>query len=202
LTRRDLTRLLLKIFGVIILVSVVAGLPSGIYGFVLYLSALDRTHAIHTWQDIAFIGGSYFGPSVAYTAAGLCFLGLSGYTVDRASLAPERGESESVVELLDLRNVELSLIAALGLYIFADGFAELCRVGLGLGLRYATDGSPSLFWHLDLLFFAEALIKLLIGISLVLGRGWTVAALRSARVWVRKLRSCGLRSLRLRSLAV
>jgi hypothetical protein len=189
LTRRDLTRLLVRIFGLIILVSAVVGLPLSIYTFVAHLSALDGARAVYTWREVAFIGASYFGPFVAYTAVGLCFLWWSGRIIDRASLATERGESEALVESTDLRSIEVSVVAVLGLYFLADGLAELCRVSLGLGLRYPTGGPPSLFWSVDIAFIVEALVKLIIGISLVLGRGWTVAVLRGARVWVRKMRT-------------
>jgi hypothetical protein len=189
LTRRDLTRLLVRTFGLIILASAVVGLPLSIYSFSLYLTALDAAHAVHTWHDFALIGASHFGPFLAYTAVGLCLLWWGGRIVDRVSLAPERGESDALVESSDLGNMEISLIAVVGLYFVADGLAELCRVSFGLGRRYATDGSVSFFWQLDSPFFVEALIKLIIGISLVLGRGWTAAVLRGARVWVRKMRT-------------
>jgi hypothetical protein len=171
LTRRDLTRLLVRIFGLIILASAVVGLPLSIYRFTVYLTALDGARAVYTWQDVAFIGASCFVPFLAYTAVGLCFLWWGGRVIDRASLTPERGESEALVESTDLRNIEISVVAVLGLYFVADGLAELCRVSLGLGQRYGTDGSLSLLWHVDLPFFAEALARLVIGISLVLGRG-------------------------------
>jgi hypothetical protein len=189
LTRRDLTLLLVRIFGLIILASAVVALPLSIYRFTVYLTALDGARAVYTWQDVAFIGASYFGPFVAYTAVGLCFLWWGGRIIDRASLAPERGESEALVESTDLRNIEIGVVAVLGLYFVADGLAELCRVSLGLGLRYPIGGPPSLFWSVDIAFIVEALVKLIIGISLVLGRGWTVAVLRGARVWVRKMRT-------------
>jgi hypothetical protein len=189
LTRRDLTRLLVRLFGLIILASAVVGLPLSIYRFTLYLTALDGARAVYTWQDVAFIAASSFGPFLAYSAIGLCFLWWGGDIIDWASLTPEQGESEALVESTDLRNIEISVVAVLGLYFVADGLAELCRVSLGLGQRYGVDGSLSLFWHVDLPFFAEALARLVIGISLVLGRGGTVAALRGARLWVRKMRT-------------
>lgn len=187
MTRRDLRRLLVRVFGVLILASAVAGLPLGIYSFTLYLNALAGTHAVSTWRGVALIGASHFGPFLAYTSFGPCCLWWGGRIVDRASL--ERGESEALVESSDLGNMEISLIAVLGLYFVADGLAELCRVGFGLGRQYAIDGSVSLFWQLDSPFLVEALIKLIIGMSLVLGRGWTAAVLRSSRVWVRKMRT-------------
>jgi hypothetical protein len=189
LTRRDLTRLLVRIFGLIILASAVVGLPLSINTFAIQLSVWDAGRAIYTWQDVAFVGVSYFGPFVAYTAVGLCFLWWSGRITERASLAPEQGESDALVESTDLRNIEISLVAVLGLYFLADGLAELCRVSLRLGLRYPIGGPPSLFWSVDIVFIVEALVKLIIGISLVLGRGGTVAVLRGIRVWVRKLRT-------------
>lgn len=189
MTRRDLTRLLVRVFGLLLLASAVVGLPLSIYSFTLYLAALAGNHAISTWQDVALIAASHFGPFLAYTAAGLCLLWWAGRIVDRASLALERGDSEALVESSDLGNIEISLIAVVGLYFVADGLAELCRVSFGLGRRYAMDGSVSLFWQRDSPFLVETLIKLIIGISLVLGRGWTAAVLRGARVWVRKMRA-------------
>jgi hypothetical protein len=189
LTRRDLTRLLVRVFGVLILASAVAGLPLGIYSFTLYLTALAGTHAGSTWPDAALIGAIHFGPFLAYTIFGLGCLWWGGRIVDRAGLEPERGESEALVASSDLGNLEISLVAVLGLYFVADGLAELCRLGFGLGRQYAIDGSVSLFWHLDSPFVVETLIKLIIGMSLVLGRGWTAAVLRGARVWVRRMRT-------------
>ena len=189
LTRRDLTRLLVRVFGLLILAGAVVGLPLSIYSFTLYLNALAEAHAVSTWPDVALIGANYFGPFLAYTAVGLCFLWWGGRIIDRASLAPERAESEALLESSDLRNIEISLIAVLGLYFVADGLAELCRVSFGLGRRYAMDGSVSFFWQLDSPFLAETLIKLVIGMSLLLGRGWTAALLRGAQVWVRKMRT-------------
>jgi hypothetical protein len=189
LTRRDLTRLLVRVFGLLILAGSVVGLPLSIYSFTLYLNALAGVHAVSTWPDVALIGANYFGPFLAYTAVGLCFLWWGGRIIGRASLAPERAESEALLESSDLGNIEISLIAVLGLYFVADGLAELCRVSFGLDRRYATDGTVSLFWQLDSPFFAEAMLKLIIGISLVLGRGRTAAVLRGVRIWVRKMRT-------------
>jgi hypothetical protein len=106
-----------------------------------------------------------------------------------SSTGPVLRRSEALVESTDLRSIEVSVVAVLGLYFLADGLAELCRVSLGLGLHYPTGGPPSLFLSVDIAFIMEALVKVIIGISLVLGRGWTVAVLRGARVWVRKMRT-------------
>jgi hypothetical protein len=189
LTRRDLTRLLVRIFGLIILVNGVVGLPLSIDRFAIQLSVWDGASAIYTRQDVALVGVGCFGPFVAYTAVGLCFLWWSGRIIEKAGLAPEQGESEALVESADLRNIEVSLVAVLGLYFLADGLAELCRVSFGQGLRYSSSGPPSLVWSADIAFVVEALVKLVIGISLVLGRGRTVAVMRGVRVWVRKLRT-------------
>jgi hypothetical protein len=172
----------------IILASAVVGLPLSISRFTVYLTALNAARTVYTWWDAALIRVNFFGPFLAYAAVGLCFLWCSGPIIDKASLAPERGESAAPIESADLANIEISVVAVLGLYFVADGLAELCRAGLGLGQRYGIDGL-SLFWRLDFPFFAEALARLVIGISLVLGRGGIVAALRGARAWVRKMRT-------------
>lgn len=189
MTRRDLTRLLVRIFGLIIVANAAIGLPLSIYRFAAYLTALNEAHAVYTRWDAALIGANYFGPFVAYAAVGLGFLWWSRPIVDKASLAPERGESEAPVESADLGNIEISVVAVLGLYFVADGLAELFRAGLVLGQYYGIDGSRSLFWRSEFPFFAEALARMAIGISLVLSRGGTVAVLRGARVWVRKMRT-------------
>jgi hypothetical protein len=189
LTRRDLTRLLVRIFGLIILVSAVVWLPSSINSFATQLRFWDQARAIYTWQDVIFLGVRYLGPFVAYMAVGLCFLWWSGRIIERASIAPEQNESEALVISADLRNIEISLVAVLGLYFVADGLAELCRASLGLGLRYQIGGPPLLFWDVDIGSTVEALVKLIIGIWLVLGRGGTVAVLRSVRIWVRRMRT-------------
>jgi hypothetical protein len=189
LTRRDLTRLLVRIFGLFILVGAVAGLPASIYGFATQVSFWNEARVIHTWRDAAVVAVMYFGPFVAYTAVGLCFLWWSGRIIDKASLAPEPGENEAPVVSTDLRNIEISLVAVLGLYFLADGLAELCRAGLGPGLRYQIGSPPSFYWYADIPFIVDALVKLIIGSLLVLGRGGTVAVLRGVRVWVRKMRT-------------
>jgi hypothetical protein len=189
LTRRDLTRLLVGVFGLLILASAVVGLPLNIYSFTYNMIALNGPRSVHSWQEVALIGVSHFGPFLAYTVLGLCLLWWSGRIVDRVSPAPEPAESEAMLESSDLRNIEIGLIAVVGLYFVADGFADLCSASFGLGRRYMTDGTVALFWQLDSPFFAGALLKLIIGISLILGRGRTAAVLRGARIWVRKMRT-------------
>ena len=56
LTRRDLTRLLVRIFGLIILASAVVGLPLSINTFAIQLSVWDAGRAIYTWQDVPSVG--------------------------------------------------------------------------------------------------------------------------------------------------
>jgi hypothetical protein len=189
LTRRDLTRVLVKVFGLLILVSAVAGLPWIINAFAVTLSVWNTAGATQTWQDVAVIAVRYLGPFVGYAALGLCLLWWSSRIIDRAGLAPEPGENDAPVASSDLRNVEISLVAVLGLYFVADGFADLCRAGLGLGLHYRAGASPTLFWNVDIAFVVGALLKLIIGIWLVLGRGGTVAVMRGARIWVGKMRT-------------
>jgi hypothetical protein len=186
LTRRDLTRLFVRVFGLLILLHAVVALPTGIYGFILQLSTLVALHAAYTWQTVVVLGALSFGLLAIEAAMGLCFLCWSGRIVDRASLAPERGGS---VETTDLPNIEITLVAALGLYFIADGFAELCRWSLGLTQNYLAAGGrlSILFW--DIPFFVESLVKLVIGILLVLGRGGSVAVRRRAHAWVRKWRN-------------
>jgi hypothetical protein len=188
MTRRDLLRLLVRIFGLIILVSAVVGLPWSIYGFVHELSFFKTANAIFTWRDFIFLVARDFGPFVAYAAVGVCFLWFSEPTIEWASPAPEWGEA--LVESADLQNITISLIAVLGLYFLADGLAELCRVGFGEIIYYPLRGQPSLIWDGGTIVpLVQASMKFVIGIALVLGRGGAVAALRQGRLWVRKLRT-------------
>jgi hypothetical protein len=92
----------------------------------------------------------------------------------------------------DLKNIEVSLVAVIGLYFLADGFAEFCRFTFSEGLNYALDGPVTLksSWtgmtRFQVLALLQLMVKLTIGAALVLGRGATVATLRQARYWVKK----------------
>lgn len=195
MTRRDLTRLFVRVFGLFILVSAVVWLPLSTERFIVELSALEAGYFVYTWQTVALRGASHFGPFVTYAAVGLCCLWWSGRIVDRVSIAPDQGE---VVESTDLRNIEISLVAVLGLYFLADGFAELCRWSISQILSYPVSGPITRDWLSimrnwlliwDIPFIVQALVELIIGILLVLGRGGTVAVRRRIHAWVRKLRT-------------
>jgi hypothetical protein len=174
-------------FGLIVLANAAVGLPLSIYGFTLYVSALHGVRTGDSWQNVVLAGITTFGPFVIYAALGLSFLWWGRGIIDRADPA-ERGESQAPVRPKDLARLEVSLVAVLGLYLVADGIAEFCRTGFGLNFRYGVDQALILSWHLDLPLVASAVARLLIGVALVLGRGGTIALLRGARAWVRKMR--------------
>jgi hypothetical protein len=187
-SRRDLTRLFVKVFGLIILLTAVVGLPAEINAFIVRLVVFKATNPIDTWQALALLAGISFGPFAVYAAVGLGFLCWSGRIVDRVGIAPEQGE---VVESPGLRDIEVSLVAVLGLYFFASGLAELCRLSFSLGL--AALGDPPLpprmlLWSGEIGSAVQAVVKLMIGILLVLGRGGSVALRRRLHAWVRKWR--------------
>jgi len=135
----------------------------------------------------------WFGPIAIYAALGLSFMWWSGRIVDRASQAPQ--DDGLPVAPADLKNIEVSLVTVIGLYFFADGFAELCRFTFSQGFNHALDGSAMLksIWTGMTGFQVSALlqimVKLMMGAALVLGRGATVATLRQARYWVKKWRA-------------
>ena len=147
---------------------------------------LGASNTIYTWQTVAVIGTSLLGPFAIQAAVGLCFLWCSGRIVDKVSLAPEK---DGIVEAADLRNIEITLVAVLGLYFIADGVAELIRSSLIWGIRYSESGSLSATWNGYISVFVEPLVKLIIGIMLVLGRGGSVAVRHRVHAWVRKWRT-------------
>jgi hypothetical protein len=188
-SRRDLTRLFVKVFGLIILLTAVVGLPAEINAFIVRLVVFNATSPIDTWQALALLGGIHFGPSAVYAAIGLGFLCWSGRIVDRVGFAPEQGE---VALSPDMRNIEESLVAVLGLYFFANGVAEMCKSSFSLGL--AALGDPPLpprmlLWSGEIGAAVQAVVKLMIGILLVLGRGGSVALRRRLHAWVRRWRA-------------
>ena len=197
LTRRDLTRLLVKVFGLLILLRAVVDLPAAVYQFALQMQTWETARVAYTWPAAVLAGAAYLGPFATYVAVGLGFLWGSGRIVDRASQAPKNGDLP--VASAELKSIEVSLVTVIGLYFVADGFAELCRWIFSQGLNYGLGGPPTLeplwtrmvrwgIWR-ELPWIMQALVKLTIGVLLVLGRGWTVATLRQARDWVRKWRS-------------
>jgi hypothetical protein len=193
MTRRDLTRLFVKVFGLLILLSTATGLPSTIYGFELRMKAWVAARVVYDLPSLVMAVTYQFGPVAIYAALGLSFMWWSGRIVDRASQAPQ--DDGLPVASADLKNIEVSLVTVIGLYFLADGFAELCRFTFSQGLNYALDGSATLksIWtsmtRLQVSALSQVMMQLTIGATLVLGRGATVAMLHQARHWVQKWRA-------------
>jgi hypothetical protein len=196
-TRLDVTRLFIKLFGLLILLRVAIDLPSTVYQYVIQTNNWDTARVAYTWPTAVMLGASYLGPIAAYVAVGLGFLWCSGRIVDRAGQAPK--DADLPVTSTDLNNIELSLVTVIGLYFLADGFAELCRLSFSQSLYSGLTGppTPESLWTrmarwgvwLDMPWIVQALVKLTIGALLVLGRGTMVATLHQARHWVRKWRA-------------
>jgi flagellar biosynthesis protein FlhB len=181
LTRRDLTRLFVKFFGLIIILIAIVPLLNNIVGFIFVLRSLDASNAIYTWQTVALMAASLFIPLAVQVVIGLCFIRWSGRIADKVSPAPEKDE---IVEAADLRNIEVTLVAMLGLYFIAEGFAELC-IEL---YRWIYSGSLSEIWNY-FSSFIYTLVKLAIGVLLVLGRGGSTAMRHRVHAWVQKWRT-------------
>jgi len=192
MTRRDLTRLFIKVFGLFILLSTVADLLPTIFRFEYLMEAWVAAGVVHNLSSLVMAVTYNFGPAAIYAALGLSFMWWSGRIVDRAGQAPQ--DDGLLVVAADLKNIEVSLVAVIGLYFFVDGFAELCRFIFRQGLK-GLDGSATLksIWTGVTTFEVPALlqimVKLVIGAALVLGRGATVAMLHQARHWVQKWRA-------------
>ena len=193
MTRRDLTRLFIKVFGLLILLSTAISLPSTIYAFELQMQSWIVARVVYDLPSLVMAAAYWFGPIAIYAALGLSFMWWSGRIVDRASQAPQ--DDGSPLAPADLKNIEVSLVTVIGLYFLADGFAEFCRFTFSQGFNHALDGSVTLksIWTGITGFQVSALlqimVKLMIGAALVLGRGATVAILRQARYWVKKWRA-------------
>jgi len=193
LTRRDLTGLFVKFFGVIVLLSAVIPLPIQIYALVSTLHGLHQNSLVfgevksgYTWLTIELIGTSLFVPLAVKATAGLGLIWWSGRIADKVSLTPGK---DQIVEAPDLRNIEVALVAVLGLYFIADGLAELFRWSLSLVFRFLANGSLLVAWEENIPFLVETLVKLTIGILLLLGRGGSVAMRHRAHSWVRQWRT-------------
>jgi hypothetical protein len=193
LTHRDLARLFVKIFGLLILLGVAVDLPSTVYQFALQMKSWETAGVAYAWPTAVMVGASCFGPVIAYTAVGLSFMWWSGGIVDQAGQSPE--QQDVPVAPTDLKNFELSLVTMIGLYFVASGLAELCRLIFSQGIQYGLSGPPTPmpFWTrvswFEIPWIMQALMKLTIGALLVLGRGAAVATLHQARHWVRKWRA-------------
>jgi flagellar biosynthesis protein FlhB len=186
MTRLDLTRLFVRIFGLMILLNVVLGLQLSIYIFSFNQASWDAAGAIYTLRSVVFNAVSSIGALVPYAIVGLGFLWFGGRIVDGVRLAPKEGEA---VESADLRNMEISLIVMLGLYILADGFAELCRC-FSQGVSHAVRGEPrSVIWNAEVGFVVQGIVKLTLGALFVLRREGAVAVLHRIYAWVRKWRA-------------
>lgn len=193
MTRRDLTRLFIRVFGILILLSTAITLPQTINGFEWQMNAWVATKVVYDLPSLVMAVIFYFGPIAIYAALGLSFMWWSGRIVDRASLSPQ--DDALPVASADLKNIEVSLVTVIGLYFLADGFAELCRFAFSQGFIYSLNGSAKLksIWtgmtRFEVMNLLQIAMKLTIGAALVLGRGATVAILHQARHWVQKWRA-------------
>jgi hypothetical protein len=181
MTRHDLIRLFVRLLGLMLLVFVVLEVPLRIQ---MLLQVWDPANVAYHIQGLFFRVVGNIVALVPYAIAGICFLWWSGRVVDGASLAP--GEA---VESSDLRNIEIVLVAVLGLYLLVEGLAQLCR-SLIEGLSDLFQGrQPSVIWGMQSIFIVQASAKLAIGSLLVLRRGGAVAVLHRVHAWVRKWRA-------------
>jgi hypothetical protein len=193
MTRRDVARLLIRTFGLLILSSTAVSLPSTIFGFEWQMQGWVAAKVVYDLPSFVMAVTSWFGPIAIYAALGVSFVWWSGRILDRAGQAPQ--DDGLPAASADLKNIELSLIAVIGLYFLADGLAELCRFALSQGIIYEPDGSSGLksIWQgmtrFEVSKLLQIAVKLAIGAALVLGRGGTLAMLRQARHWVRKWRA-------------
>ena len=193
MTRRDITRLFIRVFGLLILPSTAAGLPSTIYGFELQMRAWVAARVVYDLPSLLRAIAYQFGPTAIYAALGLGFMWCSGRIVDRTSQAPQ--EDSLPVAPADLKNIEVSLVAVIGLYFLADGSSEFCRFAFSQGFTRSLDGSTALksIWTsvtgYEIALFLQIMVKLAIGVALVLGRGATIAALHRSRRWVQTWRA-------------
>jgi hypothetical protein len=192
MTRRELTRLFIKVFGVLILLSTAIGLPSTIYGFEWQMQGWVAARVVYDLPSLVVAVIHQFGPIAIYAALGLSFMWWSGRIVDRASQAP-RDEGLPVAPT-DLKSIEVSLVTVIGLYFLADGFADLCRFTFSQVLSYAQgSATPKSIWTSmtgpQVSWLMQIMVTLTIGAALVLGRGATVAMIHQARHWVRKWRA-------------
>ncbi len=193
MTRRDLTRLFIRVFGILILLSTAISLPSTINGFEWQMKASVAAKVVYDLPSLVMAVIFFFGPIAIYAALGLIFMWWSGRIVDRASLSPQ--DDALPVASADLKNIEVSLITVIGLYFLADGFTELCQFTFSQGFIYSLDGSATLksIWtgmtRFQVVALLQITMKLTIAAALVLGRGATVAMLHQARHWVQKWRA-------------
>jgi hypothetical protein len=195
LTRRDVTRLFIKVFGLLIILSAAVTLPATINNFeVTYYWAWAKV--VDRSSSLVMLVASLFGPIAVYTAFGLGLIWWSGRIVDAASQAPEDGGVPDAPS--DLKNMEVSLVSVIGLYFLANGFAELFRLAFSEVAINSLNGSVTSVtlksvWanmsRFDIVTIIQSMVKLTIGARLVLGRSATVAMLRQARYWVKKWRA-------------
>lgn len=189
MTRRDVGLLLVKILGIFILVGAVLGLPWRLQAFAQSLYALEFARTPLTWKTIGSASINSFGATVISIIFGMCLLWWGGRVVYKAANTPLPEEGDAPAEAVDLRSLEISLVALLGLYLLADGLPDVCGFALRFRGDFAIYGATSWSWRIDLPWLVQVLIKPVTGMSLILGRGGAVAILRGARGWVRKMRT-------------
>ncbi|MGJ4927466.1 hypothetical protein ACQR1I_19635 [Bradyrhizobium sp. HKCCYLS2038] len=192
-TRRDVTRLVVKALGLLVLLSTAVTLPGTIsifdqvYSYWMTANTPDRSSAL------AMSVAVYFGPIAVYTAFGCGLIWWSRRLVEATHQGAEDGSLPAASN--ELKDMETSLVTVIGLYFLVDGFSELLQFAfLGVTI-HELNGSVSFksVWtnlnRFEVVKILQFMAKLTIGAALVLGRGATVATLRQARHWVKKWRA-------------
>ncbi len=197
MTRRNLTRLFIKVFGVLLLVGALIDLPSSLYRLALAMQAWETARVAYTLSDVVMAGVGHLASNAGYLILGLGLLWWNGRLADRTGQPPDDGDL--LVASSDFRNLELSLVTVIGLYFVVAGLADLCGWILRRGMNYGLTFPPTLtsFWTRmvqgmslwEIPWIAQAVVKLTIGARLVLGPGSALATIHRARQWVRKWRA-------------
>lgn len=193
MTRRDLARLFVKVFGLLLLLQAVIRLPVGIYRFGMRLTAWDIARVAYDSSHLVMAAIYDFAPSAIYAVLGVSLIWWSGRIVDRANrTAPE---NQARMLPADLKYIETSLVAVIGLYFFVEGFIGLCEFGFSQSIVYSASHTATLkdTWTNVTIFqiptLLEIVTRMTIGVALVLGRGAMVALLHRARHWVKTWRA-------------
>jgi hypothetical protein len=165
---RDLSRILAKVIGVLLVATTLVGLPAMVLGLIGLLRAENGGAAFPVGQKVLWCVYG-LAPSAFYLAMGAGLIFGSGRIVDRFAIAP-RPQRQSA-DAFDRMALERLLVAIVGLFLLVDGMARLIGwIALIL---------PPLLEHranLHLILAAEAarsiepIARILLGVALILRR--------------------------------
>ncbi len=183
---RDIARVLIRFFGLLILLQAVISLPAAIEAFSVAQSEFYKPISGNTnTEALIALTVRIFAEPCVYFVVGVGVIWSARRVVEGAAAKRSPGDDAS----LELAVIEAILIAVLGVYFLCDGFVDLVATAGLVSFRVMAGGVS---WATEsgryLVSYGVGILKLGIGIVLILRRQGVVTLRSRIPEWTSSAR--------------